>query len=113
MIIFKCEFKLHCGSLFKGKSEWIAPILQDTLRHVYQRSLLEPQPELLQLVEQVWDALLQAVIPEYLVATATPWLGVWLCLLMQPAKMPYEPTYLLEAKHRVKVSIMKREKFFT
>ncbi|XP_025098082.1 TATA-binding protein-associated factor 172-like isoform X2 [Pomacea canaliculata] len=94
----------------QGKSEWIAPILQDTLRHVYQRSLLEPQPELLQLVEQVWDALLQAVIPEYLVATATPWLGVWLCLLMQPAKMPYEPTYLLEAKHRVKETVLVKQR---
>ena len=84
--------------------QWIAPILQDALRHIYQRSLLEAHGELLQLVEQVWGALMQAVPPVYLVAAATPWLGVWLCLLMQPAKMPYDAAYLIEAKHRVKVS---------
>ncbi|KAK7502412.1 hypothetical protein BaRGS_00006365 [Batillaria attramentaria] len=83
-----------------GQSPWVVPILQDTLRHIYQRSLLEPRLELLGLVEQVWGAVLQAVAPEYLVAAATPWLGVWLCLLMQPAKMAYDPTYLIEAKHR-------------
>lgn len=54
-------------------------------------------------MEEVWGALMQAVLPAYLVAAATPWLGVWLCLLMQPAKMPYDAAYLIEAKHRVKV----------
>lgn len=86
------------------QNAWLLPILQETLRHIYQRSLLEPRLELLGVVEGVWGAVLQAVPAEYLVAAATPWLGVWLCLLMQPAKMAYDPAYLIEAKHRVKVT---------
>ncbi|KAK7113585.1 hypothetical protein V1264_012846 [Littorina saxatilis] len=82
--------------------EWVTPILQDAVRHIYQRSLLESSQELLALVERVWGALMQAVHPSYLVAAATPWLGVWLCLLMQPAKIPYDAAYLIEAKHRTK-----------
>jgi hypothetical protein len=33
--------------------EWLLPILQDALRHMYQRCLLETQLEILELVEQV------------------------------------------------------------
>ena len=86
--------------------EWVTGILQDALRHVYQRGLLEAHGEVLELVEGVWGALLTALPPAYLVAAATPWLGVWICLLMQPPKLPYDTAYLIEAKHRVKVTMI-------
>jgi hypothetical protein len=37
--------------------EWLLPILQDALRHMYQRCLLETQLEILELVEQVREFL--------------------------------------------------------
>ena len=105
-----CEVIPHicyCLHTFTCRQErcWVIPILQDTLRHVYQRSLLETQPEVLDLIERVWSALLQSVPAAYLVGTATPWLGVWLCLLMQPATISYDSGYLIEARHRVKVRL--------
>ena len=36
-------------------------------------------------------------------AAATQWLGVWLSLAMQPSKIPYDSTYMIEAKHRGRV----------
>lgn len=82
--------------------QWVIPILQDTLRHIYQRSLLETHQELLDLVERVWGALLTAVPPVYVVNAAVPWLGIWLCMLMQPASLPFTPEFLIEAKHKAK-----------
>lgn len=82
--------------------QWLLPILPDALRHMFQRCLLETQADLLELGEQVLDALLRAVPLPYLIAAANPWLNVWLCLLMQPVRIPYDSAYLIEAKHRVK-----------
>ncbi|XP_041362673.1 TATA-binding protein-associated factor 172-like isoform X2 [Gigantopelta aegis] len=81
---------------------WLPAVLQDALRHIYQRSLLEHSPELLDLVEKVWAQLLERTPLDYLIGASLPWLGVWLCLLMQPARVPYDPSYLIEAKHRVR-----------
>ncbi|XP_046551692.1 LOW QUALITY PROTEIN: TATA-binding protein-associated factor 172-like [Haliotis rubra] len=81
---------------------WLCPILQEVLRHVFQRSLLEERQELLDLVQKVWSQLLRCAPLDYLVAAVMPWLGVWLCLLMQPASIPFDPQYLIEAKHRVR-----------
>lgn len=52
----------------------------------------------------MWAKLLEVVPLSYLVPAACLWLGVWLCLVMQPARLPYDPSYLIEAKHRGRVS---------
>ncbi|ESO84153.1 hypothetical protein LOTGIDRAFT_155478 [Lottia gigantea] len=87
------------------KCFWITSILPDTLRHIYQRILLENNGILIELTYKVWTLLLERSPLDYLIAASMPWLGVWLCLLMQPSRTPFEPTYLIEAKHKVRDSI--------
>nr|XP_054762418.1 TATA-binding protein-associated factor 172-like [Lytechinus pictus] len=81
---------------------WIAPILTDMLRHVYQRCILETNKDILELVKKVWDALLQRTPFEFIVQAAFPWVSTWLCLAMQPARVPIDPQMLIEAKHKPK-----------
>ncbi|KAH9489880.1 btaf1 RNA polymerase II, B-TFIID transcription factor-associated, 170kDa [Bulinus truncatus] len=80
--------------------QWLIPIYQDAVRHIYQRSLLEEKAELLPLIVKVWTSLLQCATMEYLYALAVPWLGVWLAFLMQPPRLAYDPSLLIEAKHK-------------
>ncbi|XP_061168195.1 TATA-binding protein-associated factor 172-like [Saccostrea echinata] len=79
---------------------WLPFILQDALRHVFQRCLLEEKENIIQILERVWTQLLFKAPLEYLVGNSLPWLGVWLCLCMQPSKLPFDSSYLIEAKHR-------------
>ncbi|XP_072029618.1 TATA-binding protein-associated factor 172-like [Amphiura filiformis] len=83
---------------------WLPPILQDALRHMYQRSLLETNQDILDLIEKVWDALLSKSPLEPLVACACPWISGWMCLAMQPSHLPFEAQMLIEAKHKTKES---------
>jgi len=41
---------------------------------------------------------------ELLVNTVLPCINVWCCLLMQPSMVPLDPNYLLQSRHKVKVS---------
>ncbi|GFO18592.1 TATA-binding protein-associated factor 172-like [Plakobranchus ocellatus] len=82
------------------KNEWLMPLYQDAVRHIYQRSVLENQSELFPLLEQVWRALLQCANMEHLYVLVVPWLGVWLAFLMQPPHMAFDPALLIEAKHK-------------
>jgi hypothetical protein len=67
--------------------------------------LLETHPEILSVITEVWNCMLHRSPPEYLVVAATPWMGVWLSLAMQPSKIPYDHNYLVEAKHPGRVNI--------
>lgn len=58
----------------------------------------------LHIYSQVWDALLAKSPLDYLVAASTPFLGIWVYLIMQPTRLPYDPNVLIEAKHRARVS---------
>ncbi|WAQ95291.1 BTAF1-like protein [Mya arenaria] len=78
---------------------WLPSVLQPLLCHIYQRSLLETSPEILRLIPSVWGHVLEKATPLSLVAVATPWMGVWLSLAMQPSKIPYDHSFLVEAKH--------------
>ena len=84
---------------------WLPLILSDALRHLYQRSLLEESAEILTIVKKVWSQLLRKSPLEHLLSQATPWLGVWLSQCMQPSNIPFDPTYMLAARHRVRVCI--------
>ncbi|XP_055877074.1 TATA-binding protein-associated factor 172-like [Biomphalaria glabrata] len=80
--------------------QWLIPIYQDAIRHIYQRSILEEKSELLPLIVKVWTSLLECANMDYLYALAVPWLGVWLAFLMQPPRLAYDPSLLIEAKHK-------------
>ncbi|XP_029963411.1 TATA-binding protein-associated factor 172-like isoform X1 [Salarias fasciatus] len=81
---------------------WINPILQDMLRHIFQSCILESSEEILELIQKVWMALLSQAPQQYVVAASCPWMGAWLCLMMQASRIPIDPNMLLEVKARSK-----------
>lgn len=52
---------------------------------------------------QLWQELITKANVQYVVAAACPWMGAWLCLMMQPAHLPIELNMLLEVKPKSKV----------
>uniref|UniRef100_A0A8C6ULC0 BTAF1 RNA polymerase II, B-TFIID transcription factor-associated n=1 Tax=Neogobius melanostomus TaxID=47308 RepID=A0A8C6ULC0_9GOBI len=83
-------------------SLWINPILQDMLRHIFQCCILESNEEILELVQKVWMELLAQAPQQYVVAASCPWMGAWLCLMMQASRIPIDLNMLLEVKARSK-----------
>ncbi|MGH0116970.1 UNVERIFIED_CONTAM: hypothetical protein FKN15_026664, partial [Acipenser sinensis] len=81
---------------------WLTPILQDLLRHIFQSCILESSQEILDLIQRVWTELIRQAPLQYVVAAACPWMGAWLCLMMQPSHMPIDLNMLLEVKARSK-----------
>uniref|UniRef100_A0A3Q2YQE6 B-TFIID TATA-box binding protein associated factor 1 n=1 Tax=Hippocampus comes TaxID=109280 RepID=A0A3Q2YQE6_HIPCM len=81
---------------------WINPILQDMLRHVFQSCILESNEEILELIQKVWTELLSQAPQQYVVAASCPWMGAWLCLMMQASHIPIDLNMLLEVKARSK-----------
>ncbi|XP_005991591.1 TATA-binding protein-associated factor 172 isoform X2 [Latimeria chalumnae] len=81
---------------------WLTPILQDMLRHIFQSCILESNQEILDLIQKVWLELLNKAPVQYVVAAACPWMGAWLCLMMQPSHLPIDLNMLLEVKARSK-----------
>ncbi|XP_064635758.1 TATA-binding protein-associated factor 172-like [Lineus longissimus] len=99
----KCALETLYTILCQEQSPiWLIPILQDALRHIYQRSLLEHKAELLEIIYKVWCKLIERSPHEYLIGASMPWLAVWLCLIMQPSIVPFERALLIEAKHKHK-----------
>lgn len=82
-------------------SLWLTPILQDMLRHIFQFCILESNHEILDLIHKVWKELAKTSV-QYVVAAACPWMGAWLCLMMQPSHLPIDLNMLLEVKARTK-----------
>ncbi|XP_060942934.1 TATA-binding protein-associated factor 172 [Limanda limanda] len=82
---------------------WINPILQDMLRHIFQSCILESNEEILELIQKVWMELLSQAPQQYVVAASCPWMGAWLCLMMQASHMPIDENMLLEVKARSKL----------
>uniref|UniRef100_A0A3Q3GBQ6 BTAF1 RNA polymerase II, B-TFIID transcription factor-associated n=1 Tax=Kryptolebias marmoratus TaxID=37003 RepID=A0A3Q3GBQ6_KRYMA len=81
---------------------WINPILQDMLRHIFQSCILESNEEILELTQKVWMELLSQAPQQYVVAASCPWMGAWLCLMMQASHIPIDLNMLLEVKARSK-----------
>ncbi|XP_062852263.1 TATA-binding protein-associated factor 172 [Trichomycterus rosablanca] len=81
---------------------WLNPILQDMLRHIFQSCILESNQEILDLIQKVWGELLRQAPQQYVVAASCPWMGAWLCLMMQAAHIPIDLNMLLEVKSRSK-----------
>lgn len=48
--------------------------------------------------------LLSQAPQQYVVAASCPWMGAWLCLMMQPSHIPIDLNMLLEVKARSKVT---------
>lgn len=48
--------------------------------------------------ERVWDNLVRHSGLAELLHAACPYVSTWICLTMQPAKLPFDPAYLIQAK---------------
>lgn len=57
---------------------------------------------------QVWMELLSQAPQQYVVAASCPWMGAWLCLMMQASHIPIDLNMLLEVKARSKVALFLR-----
>ncbi|XP_076043200.1 histone acetyltransferase 1 isoform X2 [Oratosquilla oratoria] len=84
--------------------QWLAPIIQPTVQHVYQRAILETCSENLKMIYKIWDQVLCAVALEKLLPAVCPLVPSWLCLMMGTAKTPLDPALMLQAQHNEKMS---------
>uniref|UniRef100_A0A8C7V465 BTAF1 RNA polymerase II, B-TFIID transcription factor-associated n=1 Tax=Oncorhynchus mykiss TaxID=8022 RepID=A0A8C7V465_ONCMY len=77
------------------------PFLRHTISSV-RRAALETLFTLLSKADQVWTELLRQAPQQYVVAASCPWMGAWLCLMMQASHIPIDINMLLEVKARCK-----------
>ncbi|XP_063818105.1 TATA-binding protein-associated factor 172 isoform X2 [Pseudophryne corroboree] len=101
----KAALETLCTLLFtqdQSCTGWLTPILQDMLRHIFQLCILESNQEILDLIQKVWQELIHKASVQYVVAAACPWMGAWLCLMMQPSHLPIDLNMLLEVKPKSK-----------
>ncbi|KAH8236804.1 hypothetical protein KR026_011206 [Drosophila bipectinata] len=80
-----------------GVSEWKWQLLQQALRHIYQRILVEPQAEIQSLARQVWSNLIEHADLGALLHAACPYVSSWICLSMQPPRLAFDSTVLIRA----------------
>ncbi|XP_045448730.1 TATA-binding protein-associated factor 172 [Melitaea cinxia] len=74
---------------------WTPELLQEAMRHIYQRVLFEYVHEIQEIAVQVWENLLRHAELGAVLLAACPLLALWLCLAMQPARLPVDPALLL------------------
>ncbi|CAH1116110.1 unnamed protein product [Phaedon cochleariae] len=82
----------------KDSGLWEAQLLQDALRHVFQRVLVEQSGEVRQVAEQVWNNLVVNSQLVDLLHAACPFITVWLYQSMQPVRAPFDSNLLIHAK---------------
>lgn len=81
---------------------WEAQLLQDAMRHIFQRVLVEPIAEVRQVAEKVWTNLVRNSGLVELLHAACPFVTVWLFLTMQPVKVPFDYNFFIHAKSQRK-----------
>ncbi|XP_038211713.1 TATA-binding protein-associated factor 172 [Zerene cesonia] len=74
---------------------WTPELLQATMRHIYQRILFEHVHEIQEIAIEIWENLLRHASLGVILVAACPMLATWMCLAMQPARLPVDPDLLL------------------
>ncbi|XP_017083593.2 TATA-binding protein-associated factor 172 [Drosophila eugracilis] len=80
-----------------GVSDWKWQLLQQALRHIYQRILVEPQADIQALARQVWSNLIEHADLGALLHAACPFVSSWICLSMQPPRLAFDAAVLIRA----------------
>ncbi|XP_032595951.1 TATA-binding protein-associated factor 172 [Drosophila grimshawi] len=80
-----------------GVVDWNAQLLQQALRHIYQRMLVEPQADIQTLAHRVWANLIEHADLGALLHAACPFVSSWICLAMQPPRLSFDPAVLIRA----------------
>ncbi|KAH0951944.1 hypothetical protein HN011_003883 [Eciton burchellii] len=70
-------------------------VLQEALRHVFQCVLVEHITVIQDVAERVWENLVVHSDLELLLHAACPHVSTWLCLVMQPENVPFNPNLLM------------------
>ena len=70
-------------------------VLQEALRNVFQRVLIEHITNIQEIAEKVWENLVVYSDLELLLHAACPLVSTWLCLAMQPEHVPFNPGLLI------------------
>lgn len=85
-------------SLNFGVKEWPHQLLQEAMRHIYQRVLVEHLPDVQCIAEHVWNNLVTNANLTAILHAACPCVSSWMCLAMQPARLAFDPAMMIYAK---------------
>lgn len=85
-------------SLNFGVMKWPAQLLQDAMRHIFQRVLVEHLPDIQCIAEDVWTNLVTNADLSALLHAACPYVASWMCLAMQPARLAFDPSLMIYAR---------------
>lgn len=83
-----------------GVRYWPSSLIQEALRHLYQRVLVEHVEDIQSLVEDVWKNIVQKSDLATLLHAACPFVSCWMCLAMQPSRLAFDHNLLLHSKPR-------------
>lgn len=100
-------------SLNFGVKEWPSTLLQNALRHIFQRVLIEHMPDIQIIAEEVWVNLVTNAELSALLHAACPYVAAWMCLAMQPARLAFDPSLMIYAKPNVLHNSIKERKRFS
>lgn len=83
-----------------GVRYWPSGLVQEALRHIYQRVLVEHVEDIQHLVENVWGNIVTKSDLATLLHAACPYVSCWMCLAMQPSRLAFDPNLMIYAKTR-------------
>lgn len=81
-----------------GVRFWSANLLQEALRHIYQRVLVEHVEDIQNLVEEVWINIIKNADLSALLHAACPYVSCFMCLAMQPTRLAFDSNLLISTK---------------
>lgn len=83
-----------------GVRFWPSPLIQEALRHIYQRVLVEHVEDIQCLVEDVWENIVTKTDLATLLHAACPYVSCFMCLAMQPPRLAFDPNLMIHAKSK-------------
>ncbi|XP_037942642.1 TATA-binding protein-associated factor 172-like [Teleopsis dalmanni] len=104
----KLNFDSKNLTLNFGVIDWQPKLLQEALRHIYQRILVESQTDIHQLTQLVWMNLITNANIGALLHAACPYVSSWICLAMQPQRLAFDPAALIQATPTSDASLNRR-----
>lgn len=82
-----------------GVKSWPANLLQEALRHIYQRVLVEHAEDIQNVAEGVWSNIVRNADLSALLHAACPYVSCFMCLAMQPSRLAFDSNLLLFTKN--------------
>lgn len=81
-----------------GVRYWPSTLVQEALRHIYQRVLVEHVEDIQCLVEAVWENIVTKSDLATLLHASCPYVSCWMCLAMQPSRLAFDCNLMIYAK---------------